>query len=72
VYAIVNTVAEAQALTTNSVAESVITYGYRTYGLPLNDTYVQNDVYLRLVEALIQGILQYEVLSVPSALACLY
>jgi hypothetical protein len=68
VFAVVNTVAEAQGFAANLAAESVITYGVRTFGLPLNGTYVRNDVYLRLVEAMIQGIVQYEVLSVSPAL----
>jgi hypothetical protein len=42
----------------NLVAESVITYGVKNFNLP---PYNQNPEYLRLYEAMIQGILDYEV-----------
>ena len=44
----------------NLVAESVITHGVRFFGSP---PYVQDQKYLRLYEAMIQGILEYEVCS---------
>jgi len=58
--AIPHTISEAQALDFNSVAESVITYAIKYYGFNSTYPYVQNDLYLRLYEALIQGMLEYE------------
>ncbi|KAF8979487.1 hypothetical protein BDQ17DRAFT_1338220 [Cyathus striatus] len=48
---------EAQNWESNLVAESVITFGVKSFGLPAYDP---SDQYLRLYEAMIQGILEYE------------
>jgi hypothetical protein len=63
VYTIYNTVGEAQAFLFNSLAESVISWRARNFGqgLTLDEQYAQNDTYLRLFEATIQGIIEYEV-----------
>ncbi len=53
-------VQESQSTQSNLVAESVITYGVKSFGLP---PYVRGQQYLRLYEAMIQGILEYEVCS---------
>ena len=44
----------AQGIQSNLVAESIISSGVQSFGLP---PYVQNEQYLRLYEAMIQGIL---------------
>lgn len=49
---------EAQNMEENLVAESVITFGVKSFGL---QPYVRNDTYLRLYEAMIRGILDYQV-----------
>jgi hypothetical protein len=49
---------ESQNTQTNLVAESVITFGVKSYGLP---PYNQSEKYLQLYEAMFQGILEYEV-----------
>lgn len=49
---------EGQTMSANAIAESVITYGVKSLGL---QPYVQDPQYLRLYEAMIQGILDYEV-----------
>jgi hypothetical protein len=49
---------EAQNMAANLVAESVITFGVKSFGL---QPYVRNDTYLRLYEAMIRGILDYQV-----------
>lgn len=51
-------IVEAQSITANLVAESVITYGVKSFGL---QPYVQDEQYLRLYEAMIRGVLDYEV-----------
>ncbi|KAF8989120.1 hypothetical protein BDQ17DRAFT_1373506 [Cyathus striatus] len=48
---------EGQNWESNLVAESVITFGVKSFNLP---AYVPSDQYLRLYEAMIQGILEYE------------
>jgi hypothetical protein len=70
IFSLVDTIAETQGLTMNLVAESVITYGVKNFGIPLTNAsiYSQNDTYLRLYEAMIQGILQYEVCDCVSPL----
>ena len=40
------------------MAESVITFGVKNFNLP---PFIQNTEYLRLCEAMIQGILDYQV-----------
>ena len=55
-----STIQESQNAQSNLVAESVITYGVKSFGLP---PYVQGQKYLQLYEAMIQGILDYEVCS---------
>ena len=47
-------VEEAQGLQNNLVAESIISFGVQSFKLP---PYLQNEQYLRLYEAMIQGIL---------------
>jgi hypothetical protein len=49
---------EAQNVQANLVAESVITFGVKAFEL---DPYTPSDQYLRLYEAMIQGIIEYEV-----------
>lgn len=49
---------ESQNWQANLVAESVFTFGVKSFGLPPE---TQNDTYLRLYEAMIRGILEYEV-----------
>ena len=51
-----NLVAEGQSLQSNLVAESVITYGVKYYGLPQTK---QDPVYLQLYESMIQGTMEY-------------
>ena len=51
-------IAQSQNTQSNLVAESVITFGVKSFRLP---PYVQDQRYLRLYEAMIQGILEYEV-----------
>ena len=46
-------VSEGQSMDSNSVAELIISFGVQLFGLP----YAQNEQYLRLYEAMIQGIL---------------
>jgi hypothetical protein len=53
---------ESQNPQSNVVAESVITFGVKSFGLPPHD---RNETYLRLYEAMFQGILEYEVLMSP-------
>ncbi len=50
----------SQNYQSNLVAESVITFGVKSFGLP---PYIQNPQYLRLYEAMIQGMLEYQVCS---------
>jgi hypothetical protein len=49
---------ESQNTQSNLVAESVITFGVKSYDLPPNN---QNETYLQLYGAMFQGILEYEV-----------
>jgi len=49
---------EAQSIQSNLVAESVITFGVKSFRLP---PYQRNDQYLRLYETMIQGIVEYQV-----------
>ena len=50
---------EAQSIKSgNLVSESVITFGVKAFRLP---PYQQNDEYLRLYEAMIQGMIEYQV-----------
>lgn len=51
-------VLESQNFQSNLLAESVITFGVKSFGL---DPYQRSDQYLRLYEAMIQGILEYQV-----------
>jgi hypothetical protein len=51
-------VLEAQNVQANLVAESVITFGVKAFQLP---PYEPNQQYLRLYEAMLQGIVEYEV-----------
>ena len=51
-------VQESQNTQSNLVAESVITFGVKSFSLP---PYVKDQQYLKLYEAMIQGILEYEV-----------
>jgi len=48
---------EAQSLVSNLVAESIITLGVKSFSLPPS---APNETYLRLYEAMIQGIFDYE------------
>ena len=57
-YALGSIVAEGQGLHSNLVAESIFSSGYQSFGLP---PYAQNEGYLRLYEAMIQGILMDQV-----------
>jgi len=50
-------ISEGQNSDSNLVAESVITFGVKSFNL---DPYVRNDQYLRLFEQMIQGIIEYE------------
>ena len=50
---------QAQGEQSNLVAESVFTFGVKSFGL--TRPYTQNEEYLQLFEAMIQGILEYEV-----------
>jgi hypothetical protein len=61
VFSVVSTMAEAQGLTLNQVAESVITFGVKNFGIQQSNIYSPNVIYPQLYEAMIQGILQYEV-----------
>jgi hypothetical protein len=61
VVSVVNTMAEAQGLSLNQVAESVITFGVKNFGIQQSSIYSPNAIYPQLYEAMIQGILQYEV-----------
>ena len=54
-------ISEAQNFDSNLVAESVITFGVKSFAL---DPYSRNSTYLRLYEQMIQGILEYEVCPV--------
>ena len=49
---------ESQGVQSNLLAESIISFGVKYFG---QQPYVQNETYLRLYEAMIQGILDYEV-----------
>ena len=51
-------ISEGQNFDSNLVAESVITFGVKDFGLA---PYQRNDTYLKLYENMIQGILEYEV-----------
>jgi hypothetical protein len=51
-------ISEGQNLKSNSVAESVITFGVKDFQL---QPYERNETYLRLYEEMIKGILEYEV-----------
>ena len=51
-------IADAQTQELNLVADSVTALGVRYFGLPANG---QQDEYLQLYEAMLQGILEYEV-----------
>jgi hypothetical protein len=51
---------QSQNIQSNLVAESVITFGVKSFGLP---PYNQSEKYLQLYEAMFQGILEYEVCS---------
>jgi hypothetical protein len=48
---------EAQNIQSNLVAESVITFGVKAFHL---QPYEQNETYLQLYEAMLQGIFEYE------------
>jgi hypothetical protein len=63
VFGIWDTIVETQGFTFNLLAESVVAWRVRSYeNAPDVDVlYAQNDTYPRLFEAMIQGILQYEV-----------
>jgi hypothetical protein len=52
---------ESQNTQSNLLAESIISFGVKFFELK---PYVQNEKYLRLYEAMIQGILDYEVRSI--------
>ena len=56
--AITSIVTESQGMAANMVAESVITSGVKSFGL---SPYVQNPQYLRLFEAMLQGMIEYQV-----------
>ena len=58
IMAISSIVTESQGLAANIVAESVITSGVKSFGLP---PYAQDPQYLRLFEAMLQGMLEYQV-----------
>lgn len=51
-------ISEGQGWQANEVAESVITFGVKSFGL---EPYVPTPEYLRLYEAMIQGVIDYEV-----------
>jgi hypothetical protein len=52
---------ESQGIESNLLAESITSFGAKFFGL---QPHVQNEKYLRLYEAMIQGILDYEVRSI--------
>jgi hypothetical protein len=52
---------ESQNIQSNLVAESVITFGVKNFQL---QPYKRNETYLRLYEAMIEGIIEYEVCPV--------
>ena len=56
-------VSEAQNFEANLVAESILTFAYKSFGVSVNAT-GQSPVYLRLFEQMIQGIIEYEVFSI--------
>jgi hypothetical protein len=58
IMAILSLVTESQGFSANAVAESVITYGVKSFGLSAGSWDPQ---YLRLFEAMIQGMIEYEV-----------
>ena len=57
-------ISEGQNFQANLVAESVITFGVKSFNLPPHQL---NDTYLRLYEKMIQGILEYEVCPVNNS-----
>jgi hypothetical protein len=67
VKALGSVILDAQNSQANLVAESIITFGVKSFQLP---PYTRDITYLRLYEAMIKGILEYEVraVSFPSAL----
>jgi len=50
-------ISEGQGIDSNLVAESVITFGVKSFGLK---PYARDDTYLQLYAQMIQGILEYE------------
>ena len=56
-------VSEGQNVEANLVAESILTFAYKSFGVSVNAT-GQSPVYLRLFEQMIQGIIEYEVCSI--------
>ena len=58
---------QAQNFQANLVAESVITFGVKSFELPPDQ---KNPKYLELYQAMIQGILEYEVRPINSSCIC--
>ena len=54
-------ISQGQNFDSNLVAESIITFGVKSFGL---EPYARNDEYLRLYEQMIQGIIEYQVCPV--------
>jgi hypothetical protein len=56
--ALAGVIREAQSIESNLVAESVFTFGVKAFHLP---PYQRNDQYLHLYEAMLQGMIEYQV-----------
>jgi hypothetical protein len=57
---VLNSIIEAQNFGTNLIVESVITYAVKDLNISESQIFVQDDRYLQLFQALIQGMLEYE------------
>ena len=55
-------ISEGQGFQSNPVAESVLTFAYKSWNVSINAA--QSPQYLRLFEQMIQGIIEYEVCSI--------
>ena len=56
------TISEGQNFQANPVAESVLTFAYKSFNVPLHAN--KSETFLRLFEQMIQGIVEYEVCSI--------